>query len=221
MSIVSGTVGAITSSSAANKASAAQKASADRTAALAESQWQRYLDTFAPYEDKLLVEAAMPARETAGFKNAMGGVNRGYADMGANTRRLMGGQYQWGGGTSENRMNTLERMRVKDQAGLESTWDANRFNRMYALSAMGRNLPSQALTGMGLAGTGYGNQATMYGNLAGQSARGAGQGAAQAGKMIYDWWNTPSPGASAPSGGYTPYGGEFTLDTPGVESFTM
>ena len=186
--------------------------SADRTAALAEAQWRRYMDTFAPYEDKLLLEAAMPARETAGFKNAMGGVNRGYADMGANTRRLMGGQYQWGGGTSENRMNTLERSRVRDLGKLESDWDANRINRMYNMAALGRNLPSQALTGMGMAGTGYGNQAAMYGNLAGQSARGAGQGAAQAGKMIYDWWNTPSPGAANNSWYTSPYA------SPGVSS---
>jgi hypothetical protein len=182
----------------ANKTAGAMQDSADAQTALAQAQWNRYLTAFAPLEDKLIKQAQTPARQDPGFLRMMGGVNQRYGNASAETRRMMGGRYQYGGGLEGQAQRSLEMNRVRDIDAAEGDWEANRLNRMYQVAGLGRNLPTQAMAGYNSAGNMYGNMAQM----AGQNMAGFGGGI---GNMFQMWQlanmnNAAKPGASAYAG---------------------
>lgn len=201
-----GLFSAVSGSKSASKSADAQASAADAQMALAQAQWDRYMDAFAPVEDKLLKEAQLPARELEGFREAKGAMNRGYADLSMNTRKELASMYPRGGEIARGRKESLDRSRIKDVAGLESDWDQNRWNKMMGIVGYGRNLPGNAMSGYNSAGNIYGQQAAMYGNLASQS--GAGVGTAIANIP----WNSMFGGGT---GGYDPALGTWsTSGTP-------
>lgn len=138
--------------------------SAQAQSAMAQELWQRYLNVFAPYEEKVLNEAAMPARESPGFLGMVGDINRQYGNQSANVRRALGGRYQYGSGMEGAAQKSVELNRTKALTGAESDWNANRFQRMLQASYLGNKLPISAMSG-------YGSAGSMYGNLANLTAR--------------------------------------------------
>ncbi len=202
-----GLFGAISGSSSASKSADAQADAADAQMALAKAQWDRYMDAFAPVEDKMLQEAQQPARELEGFREAKGGINRGYADLTMNTKKELSAMYPRGSGIAQGKKESLDRSRIKDVANLESDWDQNRWNRMMGIVGYGRNLPSNAMSGYSSAGNTYGQQASMYGNLASQSGTGVGSSLANIP------WSSMFGGGT--TGGYDPALGAWsTSGTP-------
>ncbi len=166
----------ISGAGAAGDMAEAQAGAANAQTALAKAQWARYLEAFAPLENQMIQEAQTPARETPGFLSMMGGINRNYADQGANIRRMMGGRYQYGGGLETSAQASNELNRTKAVAGAEADWNNQRWSRMMGIAGYGRGLPSQAMAGYGSAAGTYGNLANMYGNASQQAFGGVGQG---------------------------------------------
>lgn len=197
-------VGGMFGASAAGKAADSQADAAEAQMALAQAQWDRYMDAFAPLEDKMMKEAQLPATQLEGFREAKGRMNRSYADLGVNTDKSMASMFPVGGGMKKATEQSMDRSRIKDIANLESDWDQNRWNRMMGIVGYGRNLPATAQAGYSSAGNIYGQQASMYGNLAGQS--GAGVGTAIANIP----WNSMFGGGSF-GGGYDPALGSWSM----------
>lgn len=198
---VGGLVGGSQSSGYAGRAADAQTRIAEEQAALAREQWNRYLNAFAPLEDRMIAEAQTPARESPGFLSMAGGINRRYGDSAGNIRRMMGGAYPGGAGVSFGAQRANELNRTRDLTKAEASWNDNRWNRMLGIAGLGRSLPATATAGYASAGNQYGSLANMYGNLAGQAYGGVGQGLGN----LYQWYalsNRSNPGQGSYYSGY-------------------
>lgn len=150
-------------------------------AKIAKEQWQRYIDLYSKPEQELVSETMKPVRESEEFISGKGSINQGYADTGANVRRLMAGRYESGSGLEEAKADTLDRSRMKDISRLESDLGSQRFSRLSTLMSLARGLSGQAQSGLsGAAGT-YNSAAGTYGNLAQLYSSAANQGAAAGG----------------------------------------
>jgi hypothetical protein len=209
---VGGLVGGSKAAGAASDAADAQTRLAAEQAALAREQWDRYLKVFAPYEEKLLAEAATPTRESPGYLAQMGTINRQYADTGANLRRMMGGRYESGGGIEAAIQSGLERNRVRDVAKAQNAHENERWNKMMGIAGFGRNLPATATAGYQGAGSQYGSLANMYGNLSGQAFGGVGQGIGNLMQMYA--LSRPQVRSTTPSTGAS-WLGNAMYETPG------
>jgi hypothetical protein len=175
---VIGGIGSVFGGIAAGDAADAQGDALSAQMALAKAQWDRYMDKFAPYEDKMLEEAALPASESPGFLAERGRLNRSYGDLEREAKANLRTMYPAGGNMLQAKGEAIDRSRVKDIASLESDWNDKRWNKMLGIAGFGRGLPATAAAGYGNATSGYGNMANMYGNLAGTG--GSGFGAAMA-----------------------------------------
>jgi hypothetical protein len=114
---------------------------------VAVQQWQRYLDTFAPLENKMVAEASAPVEEQPGFARMMATIDRGYADNAANVRRTLAGRYPSGAGMEPQAQYTNEMNRTRAKTGAVADMDTARFDKMVSAANIGRGLPGEALAG--------------------------------------------------------------------------
>ena len=173
---VAGTVSSISSAKKASKATAAATSTAQSQEEISREQWNRYLKTFAPMEEQLVSEVSKPVEEQPGFLGAMGAIERGYANTGANLRRTMAGRYPYGAGIESETQKTLELQRPRARAGVYSDFSKNRLTNMINVAQIGRGLPVTAMGGLSSAGS-------QYGSLAGTQSQAAASGWGSLGNM--------------------------------------
>ncbi len=147
------------SGEAADEATYEMASATDAQMALAQSQWKRYLQKFAPLEDKMVEEVSKPLEQQPGYLGAMGQLEKGYASTGANLRRTMAGRYPYGGGAEVLPQSTLALSKPLARAGVYGQANQNLLANRLNVAGLGRNLPA-------IASSGYGNVAAGYGNLA-------------------------------------------------------
>jgi len=163
------------SGKAAESAAEATERSSEWQARLANEQWQRYLDTFAPLEDQIVKEAGAPVEieKEPGFARMMAAINRGYSDVAANTRRTMAGRYPSGSGLETLPQQDIEMERTRTKAGAISDFatdaEKRRFSQMLQAANIGRSLPATSVAAGGSAGFQSANLAKMYGNASAQT----------------------------------------------------
>ena len=168
-STVLGGYEAYKSGQAAEDAAKATQQSSEWQARLANEQWQRYLDTFAPLEDKIVKEVQAPVEEQPGFARMMGTIDRGYSDVAANTRRTLAGRYPSGSGLETLNQQDIEMERTRTKAGAVSDMNQSRFTNMLNAASIGRSLPTTASSAMSGATSGQASLANMFGNAAAQT----------------------------------------------------
>jgi len=151
---------------AADKAADAVQQSTDWQKELAGQQWQRFLDTFAPLEDKIVEEAHAPVEQQPGFARMMGTIDRGYSDVAANTRRTMAGRYPSGSGLEVLNQDNIEMNRTRTKAGAVGAANEARFSRMLQAAGLGRGIPTTVMNAAGNVGAQQGNFANMQSNAA-------------------------------------------------------
>jgi hypothetical protein len=213
--------------------SAAQASAVDTTLAqIAREQWDRYLQVYAPLESQMVAEAQSPgtAASQPGFQTLMGDINRNYGNQAANIRRMMGGRYPSGSGldVAAQRTNELQRNQTlaKTASDWTQNWNDKMWQRKYAVSGLGKNLPTQAQSGLSSAAQGYGSVAGQYGNLAGMYANQSNQAFSGAGNAMGNLYQAyilsknlggGSGGSSTPSApaysGWTTPGEDVPSDT--------
>ena len=163
-SVATSLYGAISGNKIAEKNADNQYDIASRQQAISEAQWNRYLKTFAPIEDKLAAEASAPVADQPGFAKMMAGVDKGYADARANIEKSVPKSGQYGGGLTDEKMQGLDLSHIRARAGAFADANQNRFGNMMAMANMGRGLPNNAVAGFQSAGSQFGNLANMYAN---------------------------------------------------------
>jgi len=192
------------SSKAAGKQASAVEKGAEFDTELAQKQWDRYMQVFAPGEEQLAKEVAKPLEQQTGLKRSLATIDRGYADVTGNLRRTMGGRYQYGSGLERGSLMNLERQRIGAKAGAVAGAETDLFNRRTQVANIGRGLPGQSLEASGRAGQAYGNLMGAYGGAAKGAWDSVGTGIGNL-MQSYTLSKTPTGG-----GGYTnPQVGEF------------
>jgi hypothetical protein len=156
----------IKNNDAADKATSATKELTKTQAEIANSQWERYIKTFAPLENKMVADVSRPLENQPYFSSMMAGIDKQYSDIKANTDRTLSGKYQYGSGVREGRLNTIDLDRARTKSKAYSTAEQNRLTNMLNVASIGRNLPASAQNGLSSAAGTYGNLAAMYGNAA-------------------------------------------------------
>ena len=162
------------SGNAAQTQADAASSTANTQNAIASQQWDRYLKTFAPVEDKLVAEATKPIDQQAGYLKTMGTIDRGFANQEANLRRTMGGRYPSGAGLSTMGQTGLDLNRIKTKAGATSDYNVANNANLLNLANLGRGLPATAIGGLSSSGAMSANLAGMYGNAAASTYGGMG-----------------------------------------------
>lgn len=186
MSVISGIMGAQAAGKQAD-AMEGQGAAAQLMARIADQQWQRFKDVFAPFENDLLKESKLPAQKQPGYLRMMGDINDRYGSAEANVRRTLGGQYQYGSPMGKGAMRSMELNRTQDLNRLESDWNSKRFGNMMSVANLGRGLPGNAMQGLSGSSAGYGNLANMYGGLASNAFHSGGQNMSNL-MQLYQLW---------------------------------
>jgi len=164
---------------AMNRATDQAGIAANRQADLAEEQWERYLNTFAPLEDQIVKEStkSIDPLMPVGFDRMMATTDRDFANASANTARAMGGRYQYGGGVEQAAQGAIERGRIgaktdiriaKTNSENQAKRDAEqqRFVNMMNTASIGKGLPANAQAG-------FSSNAQTYAGLAGMHANAA------------------------------------------------
>lgn len=146
---------------------------------IASYMWSRYKHKFKPLEDKLVKEASLPVEQQPGYLKAVGGLERGYANTGANLRRTLAGRYPSGGGLEVLPQSTLALQKPRARAGVYSDFSQARLGNMLNVAGLGRGLMGQAQSGLSSAAGIYGNLANI--NLANQQQQAGAWGSVGAG----------------------------------------
>lgn len=139
---------------------------ANTQADIARSQWDRYVNTFAPIENKVVGEVSKPLESQGYFAKMMANVDKGYSDASANVSKNMAGKYQYGSGMTDAKIQSLDLGRVRAKADATSTAETNRLTNMMNAAGMGRNLPGSAMSGLSSAAGTNMNLSGMYGDEA-------------------------------------------------------
>jgi len=139
---------------------------AAKQADLAQAQWDRYLETFAPLENQLIAEAQQPSSDSSSLMAQIGAINRQYGDAGGNIRAMMGGKNPYGAGVNYGFQRSNELNRFRDVSKAYSDWGQRRLQNMMQVANLGRGLSTGATSGYQGASSAYGNAAGTYGNLA-------------------------------------------------------
>ena len=133
-------------------------------AAISKAQWDRYMGTFAPVENKVVGEVSKPLENQSYFQTMMANIDKGYSDLSANVAKKTAAMYPNGGGVADIRQHTLDLARVRDKAKATATAENSRLNNMMAVAGLGRNLPAQAQSGYQSAAGTNASLANMYAN---------------------------------------------------------
>lgn len=144
---------------------------ANTQAEIAKEQWARYVDTYAPLENKIVGEVSKPLENQGYFAKMMAGVDKGYSDASANVSKTMAGRYQYGSGLTDAKLQSVDLGRVRAKADATATAENTRLTNMMNAASMGRSLPSTASAGLSSAAGTNQNLSGVYGN---QSASGWG-----------------------------------------------
>jgi len=186
-------IGAKQASDASKSAQAQQGQYMDRQTAVAEKQqniadeqWQRFLDVYAPLEDQIVAEAQQAPDYAKAEGWATSDVNKAFAQSEAATARAAG---RYGLDPSSGRYSDMRRVTELDRAKAEvgarnaarQQEDDKMWARKIAASSLGRGLPATATSTLGQAGQTYGEQAKTYGEQATQYGMQAGNAMGAAG----------------------------------------
>jgi len=167
---------------AAEDAAKAQEKSIDWQKEQADRQWERYLEKFAPIEDRLTEEVVKPVEEQSGFKSmvdsSMSHIDKNYNDSSAGLRRAMGGRYQYGSGVESAFQNTNELNKAEKKSdtysNLYQAADQNRFSNMMQTANLGQGHSANAQQAYSNAANSYGNMASTHANAAANAWQGVG-----------------------------------------------
>jgi hypothetical protein len=151
---------------AADRATDVAQQTTDWQKDLANQQWQRYMTTFAPLEEKMVKEAQVPVEQQPGFARMMGTIDRGYSDVASNTRRTLAGRYPSGSGLEVLNQDNIEMNRTRTKAGAFGAANEARFSRMLQAAGLGRGIPTNVMNTAGNVGAQQGNIAGMQANAA-------------------------------------------------------
>lgn len=200
-SAVKGSKSAGQAAEAASSTADAQTMIAAKQAELAQAQWDRYLETFAPFENQLIAEVQQPSSDSSSLMAQIGAINRQYGDAGGNIRAMMGGKNPYGAGVNYGFQRSNELNRFRDVSKAYSDWGQQRLQNMMQVANLGRGLSTGATSGYSGASSAYGNAAGTYGNLASlynNAAQTAGQGVGNFIGNLYQLYALSNQG----SGGY-------------------
>lgn len=196
VSAISGMSAASKAGKAQDKATAAASASADRTAQLAEDQWNRYLDVYGPLEDQQVSEAqnlGSEANKTKMAQEAAGAVTSSYAGLRAKLNSTPGLDP-----SSQKYLDTLSKVGLSEaatsaaaQTGARRDAEAAGRTAVANATALGKGLPGQALAGMSSANSALSGVTSQANGMVGQ-ARSDLAGAA---RMFGDAVKAPGLGA--------------------------
>ena len=186
--VVGQAYGANQASNAAEKQTEVQQAYLNKMGDIATQQWNRYLEKYAPLENKLIEDVS--AEQPIGLARTLATLDRGYSDVTAITRRTMGGRYPSGSGLETQALKDIELERGKSKAGATADANVNRFNQMMNVANLGRGLPTAASTGLSSVANQYGNLANMYNQAAAQGWTSMGNTASN----MLQWYLMTQPG---------------------------
>ena len=205
-SAVKGSKSASQQADAASSTADAQTMIAAKQADLAQAQWDRYLETFAPFENQLIAEAQQPSSDSSSLMAQIGAINRQYGDAGGNIRAMMGGKNPYGAGVNYGFQRSNELNRFRDVSKAYSDWGQQqqalkqqRLQNMMQVANLGRGLSTGATSGYQGASSAYGNAAGTYGNLASlynNAAQTAGQGVGNSIGNLYQLYALSNQGGS-------------------------
>jgi hypothetical protein len=159
---------------------------ADRQTQIAEEQWERFKNTFAPIED----EIARIAMEKPDYQGAEGrataDIEMAYGKTAEQRGRELG---RYGMDPSMGRARSRREAEYRDKAKSEvlarnlarEQEEDKAWSRKFTASQLGRNLPAESRAGMSAASRGYGAVANRQYGLADQYGRGASRGYQAAG----------------------------------------
>lgn len=159
-------VGSVVSSRSASKSAARAAEATEWQGDLAYAQWERYVDKFAPLEDKIVKEAQAPVEEQPGFGRLMATVNRGYSDLEGNVKRTMGGRYPSGAGLERQAVRNVKLQKTTAETGAVADMMTQRYNRMLQAANLGRGLPATSIAGASGAAQNETLLASMYAKAA-------------------------------------------------------
>ena len=179
----------------------------DLAAAISWGQWKRYKQKYMPMENRLLEEAQAPIEQQPGFLQAMGQVDRGYADTAANLRRTLAGRYQYGAGLEGEAQKNLELRRPVAKAGVYNDFANQRYSKMANLLSMGKGMPAQATSGLMGAENLQASLANMANQQQNQTYSSAGAGMGNLLQLYLMMNRNQSPASSPPSYGGGLFGG--------------
>lgn len=140
---------------------------ANTQAKIARDQWDRYVNTFVPLENKVIGEASKPLENQGYFARMMANVDKGYSDASANVSKNMAGKYQYGSGITDAKLTSLDLGRVRAKADATNAAETSRFTKMMDAAGLGRSLPGNAQAGFSSAAGTNMNLSGMYGDEAG------------------------------------------------------
>jgi len=198
-SAVKGSKSAGQAADAASSTADAQTMIAAKQAELAQAQWDRYLETFAPFENQLIAEVQQPSSDSSSLMAQIGAINRQYGDAGGNIRAMMGGKNPYGAGVNYGFQWSNELNRFRDVSKAYSDWGQRRLQNMMQVANLGRGLSTGATSGYQGASSAYGNAAGTYGNLASlynNAAQTAGQGVGNSIGNLYQLYALSNQGGS-------------------------
>jgi hypothetical protein len=198
-SAVKGSKSAGQAADAASSTADAQTMIAAKQAELAQAQWDRYLETFAPLENQLIAEAQQPSSDSSSLMAQIGAINRQYGDAGGNIRAMMGGKNPYGAGVNYGFQRSNELNRFRDVSKAYSDWGQRRLQNMMQVANLGRGLSTGATSGYQGASSAYGNAAGTYGNLASlynNAAQTAAQGVGNSIGNLYQLYALSNQGGS-------------------------
>lgn len=205
-SAIKGSKSASQQADAASSTADAQTMIAAKQAELAQAQWDRYLETFAPFENQLIAEAQQPSSDSSSLMAQIGAINRQYGDAGGNIRAMMGGKNPYGAGVNYGFQRSNELNRFRDVSKAYSDWGQQqqalkqqRLQNMMQVANLGRGLSTGATSGYQGASSAYGNAAGTYGNLASlynNAAQTAGQGVGNSIGNLYQLYALSNQGGS-------------------------
>jgi hypothetical protein len=203
---VKGSKSASQQAHAASSTADAQTMIAAKQAELAQAQWDRYLETFAPFENQLIAEAQQPSSDSSSLMAQIGAINRQYGDAGGNIRAMMGGKNPYGAGVNYGFQRSNELNRFRDVSKAYSDWGQQqqalkqrRLQNMMQVANLGRGLSTGATSGYQGASSAYGNAAGTYGNLASlynNAAQTAAQGVGNSIGNLYQLYALSNQGGS-------------------------
>lgn len=205
-SAIKGSKSASQQADAASSTADAQTMIAAKQADLAQAQWDRYLETFAPFENQLIAEAQQPSSDSSSLMAQIGAINRQYGDAGGNIRAMMGGKNPYGAGVNYGFQRSNELNRFRDVSKAYSDWGQQqqalkqqRLQNMMQVANLGRGLSTGATSSYQGASSAYGNAAGTYGNLASlynNAAQTAGQGVGNSIGNLYQLYALSNQGGS-------------------------
>jgi hypothetical protein len=203
MSIVSGTIQAFKSEDAAEESANAMRESTAWQRDLGIKAWDRYMNEFAPLENRIVRESRAPVKveKEPGFARMLATIERGYGDTEGNLRRSMGGRYQEGSGIERNAMRNLRLQKTAAKSGAIADFAKNleetRFNRMLQAANLGRNLPATSVTAGAGATAANASLAGMYAKAAQEGWGTVGQSTGNLGRLVVNNWDKWFGGGTA------------------------